>query len=76
METKTLISVLARARDDARFMAKLSENPSRALKAYSLTTEAKAALESGDVRWLESRVGTLDEPLRTWLSSRLAQEKW
>jgi formate/nitrite transporter len=76
METKTLISVLARARDDTRFMARLAENPNRALKAYSLTPEAKAALESGDVRWLESRVGTLDEPLRTWLTSRLAQEKW
>jgi hypothetical protein len=76
METKTLILVLARARDDTRFMARLAENPSRALKAYSLTPEAKAALESGDVRWLESRVGTLDEPLRTWLTSRLAQEKW
>jgi formate/nitrite transporter len=75
-ETKTLISVLARARDDARFMAKLSENPNRALKAYNLTPEAKAALESGDVRWLESRVGTMDEPLRTWLTSRLSQEKW
>jgi formate/nitrite transporter len=76
METKTLVSVLARARDDARFMAKLSENPNRALRAYNLTPEAKAALESGDVRWLESRVGTLDEPLRTWLTSRLSQEKW
>jgi formate/nitrite transporter len=76
IETKTLISVLARARDDARFMTQLSENPNRALKAYSLTPEAKAALESGDIRWLESRVGTLDEPLRTWLSSRLSQEKW
>lgn len=76
METKNLLDVLARARDDTRFMAKLSENPTRALKAYNLTPEAKAALESGDVRWLESRVGALDEPLRTWLTSRLSQEKW
>jgi len=76
METRTLISVLARARDDTRFMAKLSENPNGALKAYNLTPEAKAALESGDVRWLESRVGMLDEPLRSWLTSRLSQEKW
>jgi len=76
METKNLIAVLARARDDARFMAKLSDNPSRALKAYNLTPEAKAALESGDVRWLESRVGILDEQLRTWLTSRLSKEKW
>jgi len=75
-ETKALISVLAKARDDNKFLAKLAENPSQALKAYNLAPEAKAALESGDVRWLESRVGTLDEPLRTWLTSRLSQEKW
>jgi formate/nitrite transporter len=75
-ETKALISVLARARDDTNFLAKLADNPNQALKAYNLTSEAKAALESGDIRWLESRVGTLDEPLRTWLTSRLTQEKW
>jgi len=75
-ETKALISVLARARDDTKFLTKLADNPNQALKAYNLTSEAKAALESGDIRWLESRVGTLDEPLRTWLTSRLTQEKW
>jgi len=75
-ETKALISVLARARDDTKFLAKMADNPHQALKAYNLTPEAKAALESGDVRWLESRAGTLDEPLRTWLTSRLNQEKW
>jgi formate/nitrite transporter len=76
VETKALISVLARARDDTKFLTKLADDPHKALKAYNLTPEAKAALESGDIRWLESRVGTLDEPLRTWLTSRLTQEKW
>ena len=75
-ETNALISVLARARDDTKFLAKLADDSNQALKAYNLTREAKAALESGDIRWLESRVGTLDEPLRTWLTSRLTQEKW
>jgi formate/nitrite transporter len=75
-ETKALISVLAKARDDTKFLAKLADNPNQALRAYNLTPEAKAALESGDIHWLESRVGTLDEPLRTWLTSRLSQEKW
>ena len=75
-ETNALVSVLARARDNNAFLAKLADNPHQALKGYNLTSEAKAALESGDIRWLESRVGTLDEPLRTWLTSRLAQEKW
>ena len=76
IETKNLIAVLAKARDDARFMARLADNPNKALKAYNLTPEAKAALESGDIRWLESRVGTLDEQLRTWITSRLSKEKW
>jgi formate/nitrite transporter len=75
-ETKALISVLAKARDDDTFLARLSENPDKALEGYDLTGEAKAALASGDLHWLESRVGFLDEPLRTWLTSRLSQEKW
>jgi formate transporter len=75
-ETQALISVLAKARDDNAFMAQLSENPNKALKGYNLSNDAKAALASGDLTWLESRVGFLDEPLRTWLTSRLSQEKW
>lgn len=76
VETEALISVLARARDDSAFLAQLSENPDKALVGYDLTNEAKAALASGDLHWLESKVGFLDEPLRTWLVSRLSQEKW
>jgi formate/nitrite transporter len=75
-ETRALIGVLAKARDDNAFMAQLSENPDKALKGYELSNEAKAALASGDLHWLESRMGFLDEPLRTWLTSRLSQEKW
>jgi formate transporter len=75
-EAKALVSVLAKARDDNTFLARLSENPDKTLEGYKLTSEAKAALASGDLHWLESRVGFLDEPLRTWLTSRLSQEKW
>jgi formate/nitrite transporter len=75
-ETQALISVLAKARDDGTFLARLSESPDEALKGYNLTNEAKAALASGDLHWLESKVGFLDEPLRTWLTLRLSQEKW
>jgi formate/nitrite transporter len=75
-ETRALISVLAKARDDNAFLAQLSDNPDKALEGYGLSNEARAALASGDLHWLESRMGFLDEPLRTWLSSRLSQEKW
>jgi len=73
---RALLDVLGRARDDAIFLAKMAENPTDVLKDYDLTQEGQAALVSGDIRWIESRLGTLDEPLRTWLTARLAQEKW
>lgn len=74
---KALLAVLAKARDDSGFLARLAENPADALKDYeNLTAEEKAALSSGDIRWIESRLGVLDEPLRTWLTARLSQEKW
>jgi len=73
---KALLAVLSKAKDDSNFMARLGENPDEALKHYDLTSEERAALSSGDIRWIESKLGTLDEPLRTWLTARLAQEKW
>jgi formate transporter len=73
---KAILTVLGKARDDTNFLARLAEDPEQALKDYDLTSEEKAALASGDIRWIESKLGTLDEPLRTWLTARLAQEKW
>jgi len=74
---KALLAVLSKARDDSGFLATLAENPADALKDYdNLTAEEKAALSSGDIQWIESKLGVLDEPLRTWLTARLAQEKW
>jgi len=73
---RALLAVLTKARDDSNFLARLAENPAQALDGYDLTSEEKAALSSGDIRWVESKLGTLDEPLRTWLTARLAQEKW
>lgn len=73
---KALLAVLGRARDDSDFLAKLAENPGQVLRDYDLTSEEKAALSSGDIQWIESKLGILDEPLRTWLNGRLAQEKW
>jgi formate transporter len=73
---KAILAVLGKARDDSNFLARLAEDPEQTLKDYDLTSEEKAALASGDIRWIESKLGTLDEPLRTWLTARLAQEKW
>jgi len=73
---KAVLSVLDRASQDNEFLARLAANPAEALKEYDLTPEEKAAIASGDIRKIESWVGKLDDRLRTWLISRLQQEKW
>ena len=73
---KALLEVLTRAKDDSRFLARMAESPEEALRGYALTTEDRAALASGDIRWIESKLGTLEEPLKSWLNARLSQEKW
>ena len=71
-----LVRVLERAADDDNFIAQLTRQGSKALKGYNLSLEAKAALISGDLRWLEAHLGKLDERLGTWPRCRLQQEIW
>jgi hypothetical protein len=73
---KAILEVLARAADDHKFLARLAEDPAKALAEYDLTLEEKAALASGDLRRIESWVGKLDRRLSTWVWCRLQQEKW
>jgi hypothetical protein len=71
-----LIRVLERAADDPGFIAQLSSQGSWALRGYRLSLEEQVALVSGDMRWLEARLGKLDARLRTWPECRLQQESW
>ena len=71
-----ILRVLDRAADDNSFIAELTHRGSQTLEAYRLTLQAKAALLSGDIRWIETRLGKLDGRLRTWLDCRLQQEIW
>ena len=74
---QAILAILARAAEDTRFHAELSDNPTEALRGYyTLSTEEMAALVSGDIKRIEGWVGKLDAKHATWLWSRLAQEKW
>jgi hypothetical protein len=75
--TEEVIAVLKRAASESDFLARLAQNPWEALKEYySLTSEERAALASGDIKKIESWVGKLDKELATWLWCRLSQEKF
>jgi len=72
-----LVAVLKRAATESEFLARLADDPHEALKEYySLTSEERAALASGDIKKIESWVGKLDRELATWLWCRLSQEKY
>lgn len=73
---KELVKVLERAANDDAFIAQLTYQGSKALQGYDLTSEEKAALLSGDIRWIEAHLGKLDKRLSTWLWCRLQQEIW
>ncbi len=72
-----LLAVLKRAATESEFLARLADNSQEALREYyTLTSEERAALASGDIKKIESWVGKLDKELATWLWCRLSQEKW
>jgi hypothetical protein len=70
------LSVLERAAQDDEFVAQLTHHGQKALQSYDLSWQEKAALLSGDIRWIEARLGKLGPRLRTWLDCRLQQEIW
>jgi len=72
-----VLAVLKRAATESEFLARLADDPHDALKEYySLSSEERAALASGDIKKIESWVGKLDKELATWLWCRLSQEKY
>jgi len=68
-------AVLAKAGGDDTFFKRLAKEPDEILKGYDLNPEERAALTSGDIEWLESRVGAIGDPLGTWVALRLASNK-
>jgi hypothetical protein len=64
-----VLRVLDRTADDNGFVAALTYRGSDALAGYHLTSQAKAALLSGDVRWIEAHLGKLTERQQPWLQS-------
>jgi len=74
--TDDVIRVLERAARDREFIVQLTEHGSTALAGYNLSSEARAALLSGDIRWVERHVGKLNDRQKAWLLCRLEQERW
>jgi hypothetical protein len=74
--TSEVLRVLDRASRDDRFIGEVGGNGSEALRSYRLTLPEKAALVSGDVRWLEDHIGKITDGQRTLANCLLQREAW
>lgn len=76
IQKQQLMAVLDRTADDMDFWRQLMENRSEVLKEYTLSSEAKAAILSGDLGWINRNVGELTQKQLMFISTKLACEVW
>ena len=76
IQKQEVIRVLERTSKDADFWRDLMETGSDALDGYNLSSRAKAAIVSGDLKWIKQNVGELNEEQLTFIYKRLEREAW
>lgn len=76
IDAELVRQVLLRAARDQSFGVKLLTVGSRVLSGLPLSSEAKAAIVSGDIVWIEKTCGELSPEERDWLERRLEAEIW
>ena len=62
--------------EDEKFSLALLERGSAALEDYQLSLEAKAAIISGDLKWINEHVGELTQKQLMFVYRRLENEAW
>ena len=76
VEAELVKAVLRLASRDERFGGQLLMEGSRVLTGFPLSPEAKAAIASGDIAWIEKECGEVSAEERDWLERRLQAEIW
>ena len=76
IQKKEVIRVLDRTTVDEKFWCMLMENPTAVLKEYHLSSEARAAITSGDLDWIKKNVGQLSKEQLTSIYRILEREVW
>ena len=76
IEAGLVKKVLRLASSNQKFGERLLYEGSRVLCGFPLSSEAKAAIVSGDIVWIEKECGELSIDERNWLEHRLEAEIW
>jgi FixJ family two-component response regulator len=76
IQKREVLKVLNRTSEDEGFWVDLMEKGSLALEGYTLSDEAKAAVASGDLKWINENVGELTQKQLMFVFKRLEREAW
>jgi hypothetical protein len=76
IEKREVMRVLNRTSEDGAFWNALMEKGSDALVNYELSDEAKAAIVSGDLGWINAHIGELTQKQLMFIYKRLEREAW
>ena len=76
IEAGMVRQILKRASTDQDFAQQLLYEGSHVLSGFPLSSQAKAAIVSGDIVWVEKECGELTPTERDWLERRLQAEIW
>jgi DNA-binding response OmpR family regulator len=76
IQKREVTQILNRTAEDTEFWKDLMDNGSVALEEYRLSSEAKAAIVSGDLRWINENIGELTQKQLMFIYKRLEREAW
>jgi DNA-binding response OmpR family regulator len=76
IQKREVLGVLTRAADDEHFWNELMELGSKALDQAQLISDAKSAIASGDLRWINENVGELNQKQLAFIFKRLERQAY
>jgi len=76
IQKQEVLKVLNRTCNDGKFWNSLMNKGGEALWEYTLTPEAKSAIASGDLKWINHNVGELNQKQLLYVFKRLEREVW
>ena len=76
IEKREVLKVLNRTSQDPWFSNAIMEQGGKALSQYTLSSSAKAAISSGDLRWINENIGELTQKQLMFIYKRLEMEAW
>jgi len=76
IQKREVLRVLNRTSEDMAFWRELMEYGSDALDPYRISMRGKAAISSGDLRWINENIGELTQKQLRFVIKRMEREAW